>query len=58
MNYTLVLTGEEVQIVLGALEEIKYKTSKPIIDVILNQCYAQNEEIAKAKAEEEEGKDE
>jgi len=37
---TLELTVEEVNIILGSLQEIPYKTSKDLIDKVITQAQA------------------
>ena len=53
MNFQFTLSEKEVNTVLAGLQELRFKDSAPVIDVLRAQIQANYEEAAKPVEEEE-----
>ena len=58
MNYSFVFTGEEVNVIFGALQERPYKEAAPVIDSIRMQIQAAQEEKERHEGQTESVKEE
>lgn len=53
MNFQFTLSEKEVNTILAGLQELRFKDSAPVIDVLRTQIQANYDELAKSVKEEE-----
>ena len=58
MNFQFTLSEKEVNTILAGLQELRFKDSAPVIDVLRTQIQANYDEAAKSVKEEKEGDEE